>query len=183
MEPDEIRSHLENAESFPTEALTAAAVRAPELAPSVIALLDKASAGIYLIPKQENLLFFGLHALAAARETGAFHPFLNLLRRSQFVLARLFGDEITTICTQLVLSLYDGDCGQLYTLLEDADVEGSVKWAAFLALTRLACEGRAARDVLVAFLERFDRQQMAPPGDSAWEGWQDAVQYLGLSSF
>jgi hypothetical protein len=32
-------------------------------------------------------------------------------------------------------------------------------------------------------LDRFDREEMAPPGDAAWLGWQDAIAYLGLKDF
>ncbi|MBV9221985.1 MAG: DUF1186 domain-containing protein, partial [Methylobacteriaceae bacterium] len=68
MTPEEIRAQLENADGIPA-ALPEAVAQAGALAPDVIAVVDAAARGVYLMPKQENLLFFGLHALAAARET------------------------------------------------------------------------------------------------------------------
>jgi len=66
---DEIRRQLETAETLPAEALAAAAADAGALAPDVIGLMRKAVDGVYLIPRQENLVFFGARALAAAPES------------------------------------------------------------------------------------------------------------------
>ncbi len=56
---------------------------AAEIAPAVIGLVEKAAAGVYLIPKQENLLFWGIHVLAAARRTELYRPLLGLLRQCE----------------------------------------------------------------------------------------------------
>src|SRR5439155_12393542 len=50
-------------------------------------------------------------------------------------------------------------------------------------LARLTWEGRAPRDRLIDLLDRFDRSGMAPPDDAAWDGWYDAIRYLGLVAF
>ena len=168
---------------LPTRALWAAVKTAPALAPAIIEVIRNATDGTYLTLPQENALFFGLHALAAAREASAYRPFLDLLRRPLSTLEWVLGDDSIDTAAQLVLSLYDGDPEPIYALLEDDEVEGAVKWALFRALSRVLWEGRAEREHFIAFLDRFDREAKAPHEDWAWEGWQDAILYLGLISF
>jgi uncharacterized protein len=180
MTPDAIRQALETSEALPEEALNAAVGQAAALAPHVIAVIEEAVDGVFLLPKQENLLFFGLHALAAAWETSACPAFLDLLRCPQPQLERLLGDADQT---GLLLGLYDGNLDPLYEMLEDPATDGMIKWTLFQALARLTWEGRAGRERFVELLDRFDRDDMAPLGDAAWEGWETAVMLLGLVEF
>lgn len=183
MTPDAIRTALEQAAGLPREALAAAVANADSLAPAVLNALDQAVAGVHLLPDQENLLFFGLHALSAARHTAAFPGLARLLRRPETELDRLFGDALTQCGTQLLLGLYDGDEDALYALVEDGAAHGWARWAGFQVLARLVWEGRAGRPRLLDLLDRFDRDDMAPLQDAAWEGWADAVCLLGLAEF
>jgi len=180
---DEIRAALEQADGLPRQALTEALPQAPALAPAVLDLLAQAARGVHLLPLQENLLFRGLYVLAAARWTAAAPGFRDLLRRPAHELDRLLGDGLTESGSGLLLSLHDGDDDALYALLEDAGLDGTVRWIVLDVLARLAWEGRTPRDRLVGLLDRFDREAMAPLGDPAWEGWQGAILLLGLTEF
>ena len=68
MTPDQIRAALENADDLPIEALRAGMAIAPELAPAVITVIEKSTSGATLSHGEWQLLFCGLHVLAAARE-------------------------------------------------------------------------------------------------------------------
>ena len=183
MTVDEILQAFEQAKGLPVEALKAAVKNASAVAPAVIEIMQKATGGTYLTPPQEDVLFFGLHALAAARETSAYRPLVDLLHCSETTLEWVLGDDFVDTSAQLILSLYDGDPGPIYDLLESDESEGAVKWASFMALGRLVWEGRAELERFVDFLDHFDREAKAPLDDCAWEGWQDAVLYLGLTLF
>lgn len=183
MTVDEILRAFEQAEGLPAAALRAAVANAPAIAPTVAEIMGKVMDGVYLTPPQEDVLFFGLHALAAARETSLYRPVLDLLSCPETTLEWVLGDDFVDTSAQLVLSLYDGDPEPIYDLLNSDEIEGAVKWALFMALGRLVWEGLAERTRLVDFLEQFDREAKAPLDDCAWEGWQDAVLYLGLMSF
>ena len=183
MTVDEILRAFERAKELPTPALSAAVAGAPALAPRIIELVRKAAGGTYLTLPQEDVLFFGLHALAAARETSAYRPVLELLRCPETTLEWVLGDDFVDLSAQLILSLYDGDAAPIYALLESPVTAGTVKWALFRVLARLTWEGGADRSQLVDFLDRFDGEAKAPLEDCAWEGWQDAILYLGLTSF
>jgi uncharacterized protein len=48
------------------------------------------------------------------------------------------------------------------------------------ALARLTFEGSVERETTLAFLDRFEREPLAEPGDYAWQGWLDAIYLLGV---
>ena len=175
-----IRAELESARTPPAEAMRAAVGEAAALAPAVIEVVGKAAEGTYLLPRQDRLLFYGVHVLAAARHAGLYRPLLHLLRRPQPELERLFGDACTETVPSIVLSVFDGDPGPLIAVIEDRAVDGLVRWGLLEVLARLTFDGAVARETALAVLDRFDRERLAGDGDPAWEGWQEAVVLLGL---
>jgi hypothetical protein len=92
----EIILALETAQRRPDAVLRQAGSRAGEIAPAVIDVVEKATDGVYLMPKQRNLLFWGIHVLAAARRTELYRPLLRLLRQCpDDDVDRLLGDATT----------------------------------------------------------------------------------------
>ena len=77
MTPDEIRVALETAVGVPEQALRAAVRQPAALAPAVIAVMQGMADGRLPLPREANLLRFGLRALAAARETSVCPAFLS----------------------------------------------------------------------------------------------------------
>jgi yecA family protein len=179
---EEIREAFETAEQeIPADALRAAVSRASALAPEVTAVCDQAAAGVYLLPKQEGLLFYGLHALAAARETSVWPSLLRLLERPEWELERALGLDFLGVCARLLVSLYDGNADPLYALLERMEIDDGIRSVVFDGLARLVWEERADRARFVALLDRADREPWMPSDDFAWLGWQDAIVFLGLT--
>jgi len=177
---DEIRHDFINATAVPEAALRAAVGQAAALAPEIISLLEKATAGSFLMPGESDLMLFGLHALAAARETSAFPALVAFLRVPEEEIEATLGEDCSGLLTQVMLSLYDGDAALLLEAAEDPYTEGGMKWVLFLVLARLAWEGKVARTAVVDLLDRFDREGMAETGDLAWLGWQEAIRLLGV---
>ena len=64
-----------------------------------------------------------------------------------------------------------------------AGVDDEVRSALMQALARLVWEGRASRERVLALLDRFDREALAPVDSWAWFGWQEAIQLLGLTDW
>src|SRR5712691_2049191 len=92
----EIIAALEAAKRRPDEALRAAMGRAGEIAPAVIELLDHAASGAALLQPQENLVFWGIHVLGAARRRELYRPLLRFLRACKGDdLNRWLGDATT----------------------------------------------------------------------------------------
>ena len=153
------------------------------LAPAVIAVAQRMADGAMPLPREERLLRFGLHALAAARETSACPAFLALLRLPALELEWLFGEDRTQVVTRLLLGLFDGDDAAVCAVAADPSVDGEVQSALMSALARLVWEGRASRERLLELLDRFDREALAEVGSLAWLGWQEAILLLGLTDW
>ena len=177
MTVDEILRAFETADEPPEAALRAAVDEAEEIATLVSGLLLKADEGVFLLPGQQNIVFFGLYALAAARETSAFGALTDFLHRPEHDLEALFGDALTNDLSSLLTSLYDGDADALYDLL-DPEVDGFVQWGVLKALAYLVWDSRLPRDEFVGVLRRFGEATPALD-DAAWHGWRDAISYLG----
>ena len=177
----EIILALETAQRRPDAVLRQAGSRAGEIAPAVIDVVEKATDGVYLMPKQRNLLFWGIHVLAAARRTELYRPLLRLLRQCpDDDVDRLLGDATTQTIGGIVISVCDGDPGPLLEACADQNVDAFVRWNLLTGLARLAFDGVIAREVAVEFFDRFEREPLAEPDDPAWQGWQDAISLLGL---
>ena len=61
----------------------------------MIAAVELAADGQSLIPQQQNLLFWGIHVLAAARRTELYRPLLRLLRSRGDDVGQVLGDAKT----------------------------------------------------------------------------------------
>jgi uncharacterized protein len=177
----EIILALESAQWRPDTVLRQAGNRAGEIVPAVIDAVEKAADGVYLTPKQRNLLFWGIHVLAAARRTELYRPLLELLRRCpEDDVDQLLGNATTETIGRIVISVCDGDPGPLLEACADQNVDAFVRWNLLTALARLAFDGVIAREVAVGFFDRFACEPLAEPDDPAWQGWQDAISLLGL---
>jgi uncharacterized protein len=101
-----------------------------------VEVVRKAAEGVYLLPRQENLLFYGLHVLAAARHTAVYRPLIAFLRRTDGEPEHLLGDARTETLPQIVLGVFDGDPEPLIAAIEDRSVDGFVRWGLFSRLSR-----------------------------------------------
>jgi yecA family protein len=181
MIPDEIRVALETAVGVPREAIRAAIQQSVAFAPAVIEAAQSMIAGRLPLPHQERLLRFGMHALAAARETSACPAFLALLRRPGVELGWLFGEDRETLIARLLLGLFDGDEHAALKLIAEPGVDEDARSGLMRALAKLAWEGRVSRDGVLAMLDRFDDEALAPVDSFAWFGWQEAILLLGAT--
>jgi yecA family protein len=172
---------LETARTLPRAALSAAVEHAVEIEPAIIALVEQAANGTLLIPKQANLLFFGLHALAAARRTGVYRPLMRMLRKlPEDDCEWLFGDATTETFAPIILAVFDGDTAPLIDAVMDRSADRYTRWTGWGVLARLTFDGAIERSAMVALLDRFERESLAEPNDPSWKGWQEAIILLGL---
>jgi hypothetical protein len=90
---------------------------------------------------------------------------------------------IGPIAWRLLLGLFDGDDAAVRGMAADPTADEDVRAGLLEALARLAWEGRASREALVELLDRFDREELAPPASWAWYGWHSAIMLLGLTDW
>jgi uncharacterized protein len=187
MTVDEIAAALRADGGTPSAALTAALVHADALAPSVYAVAEKLSRGVYLLPSEvyllpseANLLLYGLNVLAAARHPALLYQLLALAALPIDRLDQVFPHHTPTSLQRLLLTVWDGDPGELFELIEHGPFDPDVKWALYSVLARLTFDGRIARQRTLEFLARIERDGLIEDGDMTWWGWAEAVERLGL---
>jgi uncharacterized protein len=178
----EVIAQLRKARGRPDEAVLRQAVTgAAEIAPAVIALAGKVANDVCLTPNQSNLLFWGSYVLGAGRRKEFCQPLLHMLHSAnRQALDDIYGDFISECLKYVTISVFDGNAEALTAVLADPNVDGFVRWGLFEALARLTFDGLIPRAQTLALLERFDRELLAEPLDPAWEGWLEAVVYLGF---
>jgi Protein of unknown function (DUF1186) len=177
---DEITRALKSFDGASAAALHAGVHKANELAPAVFAVAEKLCRGVYLLPEDNELLFYGLHILAAARHPDLLKHVLAIARLSEEELDQIFPDRASTSLTRLLLSIWEGDADALFEMVEHADLVSDAKWALFDALARLTFDGRIPRERTIDFLERLERDRVIDDGDCVWWGWEEAVTKLGV---
>jgi yecA family protein len=177
---DAIIHELETASYQPAAALRCAVAFADQLAKPVIELVEKAASGALLLPKQQNLLFWGIHVLGVAGDKSLFRPLLRLIRLDREEFDPYLGDAVTETLPRVLISTFDGDATALFEACAEKSIDGFVRWGLFDAIARLTFDGAIPRATTIEFLARFERENLACPGDAAWEGWQDAVAHLGI---
>jgi uncharacterized protein len=177
---DEITSALKSSDTTPIAALRAGVGKTDELAPLVFAIADKLCSGVYLLPEESDLLFYGLHILAAARHPKLFDRVVMIAQRSEEELDQLFPNHIPTSVCRLLLSVWNNDSDALFELIEHGEMISDAKWALFDVLSRVTFDGHIPRERTIAFLERLEREEAMEAGDSVWWGWEETVARLGI---
>ncbi len=160
--------------------MTAGLAKADELAPHVYAISDSFCRGIYLLPDECELLFHGLHILAATMHPELLDHVMAIAWQSDDELHQLFPDHVPTSLTRLLLSVWDKDADALFDLIEHADMIPDAKWALFDVLARLTFDGRIPRERTIEFLDHLGREKVIEEDDSVWWGWEEAVTKLGI---
>ena len=171
---------LSAAEHRPTAALREALAHPREIAEATLPVLEAAGSGSALTPQQENLLFWGLHVMAQARDGRALPPLLAILRQDPDTVDALLGDAATTTLPAIVASLFDGDTAPLFRLILDSTLDDGVRMSLLCACTFLTLEGRIARAAMHALLIRFDEAHAAVEGDLGWSAWEETIAQLGF---
>ena len=180
MTTTDLLDRIASSDDLSDEVLRAAVAQADATAPRIIALIEAAAAGADLDEPSATLLFYGLHILAAARNTRALQPLLRLLSRPGEEIDALLGDALTATLPRVVASLFVGDADELFKLARDRGADEYVRSGVIRALAFLTWDGKVEAGVMQDFLERFHTDRAVPIGDVAWAGWQDAIALLGL---
>jgi hypothetical protein len=163
-------------------ALVRCLMRFDEAAPPLRALLERVADG-HAPTEVEALLFFrGIHVLGAGRDPQSCPAMLRLLQRPQDEIDDLLGDAVTQTLPRIVAGVFDGDADALLELAGNRRLDGFVRMALLGAAAFLTWDGRIESGRTIRFLEQFDDECLAEPGDPAWITWQEAIGLLGLDS-
>lgn len=165
---------------LPAPALRKALEYPEPIAEATLPILEKVATGAEIGEQEANLVFWGLHLMAQARDTRALGPLLGILRQDIEIVDEVLGDAVTATLPRVLASLYDGRSEPFFRLILDSSLDDGIREAILTACTFLCFEGRIERDALHRLLVRFDDAKASVEGDIGWSAWEEAIAYLGF---
>ncbi len=179
MDPLQVIGELSIAKRFPVEAIRAAQADRDAMVPVFLRTIDD-----FLElrgPVDPDALFFIFHLLGEWREKSAYWPLTVFLRLPGDVLDTILGDCITETTNRVMAAVFDGDPDPLYDIIRDSEADEFVRAKMIQTIAMLTRRGELPRDATAAFL-RDCFSQLEPQQDCyVWNGWVDAVTWLGLT--
>ena len=127
-----------------------------------------------------NALFLAFHLLGEWREKSAYLPLASFLRRPGDALEPILGDAKTVTAHRVMASVFDGDPDPLHKIVRDEAADEFIRSRMIDAISMLTLSGELARATTAQFLrdcyDAFEQED----GCFVWNGWLDAVAWLGL---
>jgi hypothetical protein len=165
---------------LPVEAIRAAEADRGTMVPIFLRSIDAfLSLEGPLAPR--TALFFIFHLLGEWREKSAYRPLATFLRLPGEVLDTIIGDSITETSHRVMAAVFDGDPNPLYDIILDEEADEFVRSRMCQAIAMLTRSGDLPRPAAADFL-RDCYVQLNPPNDCyVWQGWLDAIAWLGLT--
>src|SRR4051794_37365712 len=176
-----IRSLGSAGHDLPREAMRWALDHWDEVAPGLLAVLERFADGTDRSEEAVGAAFFVLHLAAERQETRASAPLCRLLKDPK-ALEEVLGDGVTTSLKGILIGTYDGDLEALKGVIEAEQADEYARAGALEVLAYLAATGRVAREEAEAYLRRL-YDTLRPRHESfVWYGWTWAVALLGLEA-
>jgi hypothetical protein len=170
---------LSKPEKLPVEAIRAALADRATMVP----IFQEAIDGFVSMegPIDRDVLFFAFHLLGEWREKSAYRTLASFLRLPREVLDVILGDCITETSHRVMAAVFDGDPDPLYEIIRDEEADEFVRAHMCHVIAMVTRRGelplRAASDFL-----RDCYARLAPSTECyVWQGWSDAVAWLGLA--
>ncbi len=179
MDPMQVIKELGAPGKLPVEAIRAAQADRDTMIPIFLRTIDD-----FLElrgPVDPNALFFIFHLLGEWREKPAYWPLAVFLRLPRDVLETILGDCITETSHRVMAAVFDGDPDPLYQVIRDPEADEFVRAKMLQTIAIVTRRGELPRGAAAAFL-RDCFSQLEPQQDCyVWQGWVDAVAWLGLT--
>ena len=180
MDIKQVLEGLSESEKLPVEAIRAAQADRATMAPILVRYIDDflSSEGEGASP---SVLFFAFHLLGEWREKSAYRPLARFLRLPGDILHTIIGDCVTETSHRVMAAVFDGDPAPLYEIIRDPEANEFVRSRMCQTIAMLTRSGDLPRPATADFL-RDCYAQLEPQLDCyVWQGWLDAVSWLGLT--
>lgn len=180
MDAFQVVEALSEWEGLPVDAIRAAQANRETMAPVFLRSIEE-FLSLEAEPVAPAALFFMFHLLGEWREKSAYWPLAVLLRLPGDVLDTILGGAITETSHRVMAAVFDGDPEPLYDIIRDKEADEFVRSRMCQAIAMLTRSGDLRRDATEDFL-RDCFSQLQPQQDCyVWQGWLDAVAWLGLA--
>jgi uncharacterized protein len=179
VEPAQLIAQLACLDKVPVEAILAARADRARVTPIFIETIDQ-----YVSGKDRSArdsIFFIFHLLGEWREKSAYRPLARLLRCPRDDLP--LGGAVTETSHRVMAAVFDGDPGPLYEVILDPDADEFVRALTLDALAMATLNGELPRDESARFLRKCHSELLPQDECYVWNGWQEAIAWLGLAEF
>lgn len=163
----------------PAAELRALLAHAPALAARLEELIGKRIAGQWLYPGEDNLLFYGLFVLAAARARNFWTEWARMLSQTEWTLS-FFGDGAPESVASIALGLAGDAPEDIAALAIDPDLPEPARVGLLNALARLTCEGRFPRTDFLAHIDVLAEIKTSSDPEGRLWSVQEAIAFAGL---
>ena len=171
---------LASERALPDDAVAICQARFEEAAPTLRAVLEKASASSGFSEDEGRLLLRGVYILGGGRDPHSLQALLRLLSRPDVDLHALLGKAIGSDLPRIVAGMFDGDADGLLARITDGSLSDHVRASILGAATFLAWDGRIERERLRSFLVELADAPSTDDEDEVRIAWVMAVGLLGL---
>jgi hypothetical protein len=179
MDASQVLRELNETGGFPVEAIRAAQADRDAMVPVFLQCIDECltSGGA---SSSRSALFFVFHLLGEWREKSAYRPLAKLLRLHEDAIDALLGGAVTETVHRVMAGVFDGDPEPLYEVIRDSNADQFIRSRMCQTLAMVARRGELSRDEAARFLGEC-YSQLEPQEDCfVWNGWLDAIVWLGL---
>jgi hypothetical protein len=179
MDAAQILDQLSVQGQLPVEALRAATADRKTVAPIFVQTMEQ-----YLSVggdrRARDAIFFISHLLGEWRETSAYRPFAELLRRPRKDVDAVFGGAVTETTHRVMAAVFDGDPKPLYDVILEPEADEFIRSRMCEAIAMVTLRGQLPRAEAARFL-RACYSELKPQEECfVWQGWQSAIAMLGL---
>lgn len=179
MDAEQIFEELDLGRGLPTAAIRAAQANRDSMVPVLLSRIGELSPS-YGKPLKANALFFAFHLLGEWREKPAYRPLARFLRLPDDILEPILSDAKTETSHRVMAAVFDGDPGPLCEIIRDANANEYIRSRMLQTIAMLTRRGDLPRAESALFLEACYSQLEPRQGCYVWQGWVDAVAWLGL---
>jgi hypothetical protein len=169
---------LKSPQELPVAAMQACLAEIDTVAPELLAAVERFAAG-NLDREDYDLVFLGLHVLAAAREPRLWPLLPRVIRRPDDELHDVLGESRPDNLGKIIVNVWDGDVDALWDMVCDRSIYDGDRLIVWCVLAFLTWEGRIAPEVTRGLLARHDLERPVAEGDLGWVGWGQCVELLG----
>jgi len=162
------------------EAMRAAIEQREAITPELLRIVEAIAANPTEFAQRDNstLPVFTLYLLAQFREKRAFPAMVRIFSAPGETAYKLVGDTVTEGLKQIFASVYDGNPGPLYGLIENDRADEYVRDAAINAILVLENTGQMSRAEVIDYFRSLFHGRLKRTHSFAWNGLVCAVADL-----
>ena len=171
MDIEDILKQLEvNEGIFPREAVVEASEQREAITPELLRVLEYARDNIEHLNETDYMAhLYAMYLLAEFREPQAYPLIVEFFSIPGEITLDVTGDMVTEDLGRILASVCDGDIEPITSLIENAQANEFVRYAAMASLVALVACGEQKRDDIIAYFQSLFRSKLVRKWSHVWD--------------